>query len=158
MGSMDSLPLFHSWPLFDAAERLGLRAAPAAGSTILDSVRALASHQVGVWSCDLADNSLNWTGAVHRLFGLPEDEAVTRDFAASRYLPRSRVVMETLRSYAIEHRRGFTMDAMIRRADSEQRWMRLSAVPVISSGRVVRLTGTKQDVTAYYDGPGWQNV
>ncbi len=155
---MDSLPLFHSWPLFDAAERLGVHPVSVSGSAILDSIRALASHQVGVWSCDLSDNSLAWTGAVHRLFGLPEDEAVTRDFAASRYLPRSRVAMETLRAYAIEHRRGFTMDAMILRADGDKRWMRLSAVPVISGSRVVRLIGTKQDVTAHYDGPDWQAV
>ena len=158
MGAMDSLPLFHSWPLYDAAERLGMRAMSVPGSPILESVRALASHRVGVWSCDLADNRLSWTAAVHRLFGLPEDEPVTRDFAASRYLPRSRVAMETLRAYAIEHRRGFTMDAMILRADGDRRWMRLSAVPILSGGRVVRLTGTKQDVTAHYDGPDWQDV
>lgn len=155
---MDTLPLFHSWPLYDAPARLGLAGAGAGSEDIVASIGALATHDMGVWSCNLADNSLKWSGAVHRLFGLPEDEPVTRGFAVSRYLPGSRVAMETLRAYAIEHRRGFTLDALIVRADGDKRWMRLSAVPVVAQGKAVRLTGTKQDVTAAYDGPGWQAV
>ncbi len=152
---MDSLPLFHSWPLYDAPGRLGFAAER---GSLAESVAALATAEMGVWSCDLADDRLEWTGAVYRLFGLPEDEAITRDFALSRYVGGSRVAMETLRTHAIGHRRGFTMDALIVRADGDKRWMRLSALPVVVDNKVVRLTGTKRDVTAQYDGPGWQRL
>ncbi len=64
--------------------------------------------------------------------------------------------MEALRAHAIHHRRGFTLDAMLRRHDGEMRWMRLSTMPIVAEGKVVRLCGTKQDVTIEYDGPGWK--
>lgn len=59
--------------------------------------------------------------------------------------------MEMLRAYAIRHHRGFTFDAQIRPVGGDMRWMRLSAVPVLSEGKVVKLMGVKQDVTAAYE-------
>ena len=160
---MDSLPLFHSWPLYEALAKLGFSPSSDVDPNFAarlkstgTSEKTLAMQGVGVWACDLADEKLSWSPEVHQLFGLPEDEPVTRAFTASRYEAGSRRVMERLRAYAIEHRRGFTMDAMIRRADGDLRWMRLRAVPVLRDDKVVRLTGTKQDITAEYDGPGWR--
>ncbi len=154
---MDSLPLFHSWPLYDAPTRLGVRTAgfETAEGGALD---ALATPEIGIWACDLATETLSWSPAVHALFGLPQNERVTRPFAVSRYVKHSRMAMEIMRAYAIEHRRGFTLDAMIVRADGDKRWMRLCGMPVVAGGKVVRLTGTKQDVTVEYDGPGWQDL
>jgi len=112
------------------------------------------SAPIGVWNCHLADQALHWSPAVHALFALPADEPLVRSLVVSLYLPESRLQMEALRGYAIKHGRGFTLDAQIQRADGDRRWMRLSAVPIIDRGRVVRLAGTKQDVTAEYDGLG----
>jgi PAS domain-containing protein len=89
---------------------------------------------------------------VHDLFGLPRGEPVCRPLAVSLYMPDAREGMEQMRAYAIKHRRGFTMDARIRRPDGDIRWMRLSALPILVGARVMRLCGTKQDVTAEYDG------
>lgn len=112
---------------------------------------------IGLWSCDLIrDNALVWSPQVYELFALGQDEPLTRSAAVSCYVPRSRVAMEALRAHSIHHRRGFTLDAMLRRHDGEMRWMRLSAMPIVADGKVVRLCGTKQDVTSKYDGPGWQ--
>jgi len=135
-----SLILSHSWPIYEAAERIPLLARPGDATP------------VGRWTCLLETGALIWSPAVYALFGLPEDERLTRSLAVSLYLPESRRAMEELRAYAIKHRRGFTLDAQIRRPDGARRWMRLSALPVIDGRRVVRLTGGKQDVTAAYDG------
>jgi hypothetical protein len=51
--------------------------------------------------------------------------------------------MERLRSYAIRHKRGFTLDAEIRPVIGDNRWMRLIAVPIIEGDRAVRLHGLK---------------
>ena len=159
MSASDPLPLFHSWPLFDAASRMGLEGLNILGLPDVDTARLALREDIGVWSCDLANNDkLRWSPQVHRLFGIPEDEHLTRSLTVSLYAPRSRSAMEMLRSYAIQHRRGFTMDAMIRRPSGEARWMRLCAMPIISDGKVARLCGTKQDVTAEYDGPDWKSV
>ena len=155
----DSLPLFHSWPLFDAASRMGLDGLNIFGLPDVDTARLARQANIGVWSCDLQnDNALRWSSQVYALFGIPDGEHLTRSFAVSLYAPRSRAAMEMLRGYAIQHRRGFTIDAMIRRPSGEARWMRLSAMPIISEGKVVRLSGTKQDVTVEYDGPDWTSV
>lgn len=161
MSISDSLPLFHSWPLFDAAKRLGLDrfegvAAPEAD---WDGLYASARDRgVGIWACDLKDNALLWSPEIHELFAIPQDERLTRSLAVSCYAAHSRTAMEQLRAHAIDHCRGFTMDAMICRHDGEARWMRLSAMPLLAHGKAVRLFGTKQDVTAEYDGPDWKAV
>jgi PAS domain S-box-containing protein len=154
--AVSPLPLTHSWPLYEATLRLPLGNLVAA----LDDVQPppfypdpFAQMGIGIWQCDLKDNSLNWTAPVYELFGFPEGEPIERPLAASLYLPDTRIAMEELRAYAIRHRRGFTLDAQIRRPDGDVRWMRLSAIPVIEGRQVVRLCGTKQDVTQEYDGP-----
>lgn len=135
-----SLILSHSWPIYEAAERIPL------------SVRPDDAAPIGMWTCLLETGELIWSPPVYALFSLPEDERLTRSLAVSLYLPESRRAMEELRAYAIKHCRGFTLDAQIRQPDGARRWMRLTALPVIDGRRVVRLTGTKQDVTAAYDG------
>lgn len=161
MGTLDSLSLFHSWPLFDAEERIGRAQLDALGHMMREPdgrAGVLASTlETGLWSCDLMrDSRLRWSPQVYALFGLGLDEPLTRAAAVTCYAARSRAAMEALRAHAIHHRRGFTLDAMLRRHDGEMRWMRLSAMPVIADGKVVRLCGTKQDVTVEYDGPGWR--
>ncbi|HEY1124474.1 MAG TPA: PAS domain-containing protein [Sphingobium sp.] len=161
MGTLDSLSLFHSWPLFDAEERMGGAQLDALGQMMRESeddAGLAAMPDTGLWSCDLTrDNRLRWSPQVYALFGLGRDEPLTRAAAVNCYVPRSRAAMEALRAHAIHHRRGFTLDAMLRRHDGEMRWMRLCAMPIVSDGKVVRLCGTKQDVTAEYDGPGWRS-
>jgi PAS domain S-box-containing protein len=160
VGTVDSLSLFHSWPLFDAEERMGGTQLEALARLMREPQGASQLAQeadLGLWSCDLAkDNALVWSPQVYKLFGLGQDERLTRAAAVSCYVPRSRVAMEALRAYAIHHRRGFTLDAMLRRHDGETCWMRLSTMPVVADGKVVRLCGTKQDVTIEYDGAGWR--
>lgn len=112
----------------------------------------LEQQGVGLWSCDLETETLSWSTSVYDLFGLPAGERLVRALMVAMYEPQSRRAMENLRAHAIRHRRGFTLDAQIRRMDGDTRWMRLSAMPVLRVGKVVRLTGLKQDVTAVYDG------
>lgn len=160
MTPTEPLPLYHSWPLFEAVERLqlpdilpfaidGLPSPAAIGP--IDG--ALVARGIGIWECDLRDNRLSWSAGVFDLFGLPRDEPVSRPLAVSLYCPDSRTAMEQLRAYAIRHRRGFTVDAEIKRPDGDHRWMRLSAAPVLEGGKVVCLYGLKIDVSAEYDVP-----
>jgi hypothetical protein len=103
--------LSHSWPLFDQSRRFELGA-------ILDSaaidaitpakVGAIGDRHAGLWECDLADNSLIWSGGVYDIFGLPRGVEVSRVAAVSLYAENSRALMERLRAHAIKHRRGFT--------------------------------------------------
>lgn len=141
-----ALTLTNSWPIYEAPWRL-----PARGDV---SSRDLISPRqpVGQWSCNLPDEALKWSREVYAIFGLPVEERVTRSLTRSFYESRSRQAMEQLRAYALRHRRGFTLEARIRRVDGDMRWMRLIAAPVLCDGKIVRLAGTKQDITAEYEG------
>ena len=149
MKPTEPLPLHHSWPLFERERRFALGHAFAwPESAPMLSVgplpRELAAQGVGLWSCDLADNSLTWSAGVYDIFGLPRGARVRRDEAVALYAEESRAAMESLRAYAIKHRRGFTLDAELRPAQGGARWMRLVAVPVCDGRRVVGLHGVKK--------------
>ena len=142
----EPLALHHSWPLYEQGRHFELGrilnsvVTDIAGPTDLEE---LGFYHAGCWECDLADNSLIWSGGVYDLFGLPRDARVTREEVVALYSEESRNAMERLRAYAIEHKRGFTLDAEICPLSGGRRWMRLIAAPVCEGDRVVRLHGLK---------------
>jgi PAS domain-containing protein len=143
----EPLQLHHSWPLREEARRFEqgwILSSAAIDMLEPGEVGALAPSHAGYWECDLADNSLSWTGGIYDIFGLPRLARISRDDAAAFYVEESRAAMEKLRAHAIKHRRGFTLDAQVRAAATgERRWMRLVAAPVCKGGRVTRLRGIK---------------
>lgn len=135
--------MHHSWPLYDLRAHL---APVLLDPTIARNDAALAERGLGLWHCSLADSALNWTAGVYDIFGLERDIAVPRALSVSLYAPDSREAMERLRTYAIRHKRGFTLDVDINQADSVgQCAVRLIAAPVLDDGGiVVGLHGVKQ--------------
>lgn len=104
----------------------------------------LAPHHAGLFECDLADNSLIWSGGVYDLFGLERGSAISRDQILIHYCEDSRAKMERLRAHALRHLTGFTLDIELRlRAVAERRHVRLIAAPIAADGKAVRLHGVK---------------
>ncbi len=151
MIATEPLPLNHSWPLWMASRfDLGRIIESAAGT---DAAPPLETIDAGAWSCDLSDQQLTWSAPVKRLFGFtPEDAAPNRERVLRRYDEASRAAIERLRAYAIQHRRGFLLDAALRPVDGYRRWVRLVAIPVCQGSSVVRLAGYKADVSHLYRG------
>ncbi|WP_375197658.1 diguanylate cyclase [Sphingobium sp.] len=141
MRPTEPLPLHHSWPLYALREHL---APVMLDDRLARDDEALAERGLGLWHCNLADNSLNWTSGVYDIFGLERDMLVPRPLAVALYAPDSCAAMERLRAYAIRHRRGFTLDVDIRPADGGECAMRLIAAPIIEQNQVVALHGVKQ--------------
>ncbi|BBD01208.1 MULTISPECIES: diguanylate cyclase [Sphingobium] len=143
MRPIEPLPLHHSWPLYDLRAHL---APVLLDSSIARNDAALAERGLGLWHCDLSDNSISWTAGVYDIFGLERDSRVSRPLSASLYAPDSREAMERLRAYAIRHKRGFTLDVDIHQADGMGECaMRLIAAPVLNEvDDVIGLHGVKQ--------------
>jgi len=146
LSAFEYLPLDHSWPIYEQHRHFELGSI--LNSLVTDaippsSVGDLGVHHSGCWECDLADNSLTWSGGVYDIFGLPRGASISREEAVALYSEESRSKMEQLRAHAIRHRRGFTLDAEIRSVAGERRWMRLIGAPVFENDRVVRLHGLK---------------
>lgn len=143
MRPIEPLPLHHSWPLYDLREHL---APVMLDPSLARNDAALAERGLGLWHCDLADDSLTWTAGVYDIFGLERHISVPRALSVSLYAPDSREAMQRLRSYAIRHKRGFTLDVDIHQADGMgQCAMRLIAAPVLNDAQeVIGLHGVKQ--------------
>jgi len=138
--------LEHSWPLRDQPRHFELGHILSCVVTDVvepQEVGGLGIHHAGCWECDLFDDSLIWSGGVYDIFGLPRGVPISRDEAIALYREESRAKMERLRSYAIKHKRGFTLDVEVRTAAGQGRWMRLIAAPTCVDGRAIRLHGLK---------------
>lgn len=144
MKQLYPLPIHHSWALYERERHFALGQLFDYHSLDAEvATGARGARNIGEWSCDLADNRLDWSSEVYSIFGLPDGARVSRDEAVALYSEGSRAAMEKLRAYAIRHRRGFTLDAEIRPMQGERRWMRLIAAPVCAGDMVIKLQGLK---------------
>lgn len=109
---------------------------------------AAAPGVFGAWECRLPAQALSWTDGVYDLFGLARGSTLSRSMTLEHYREDSRREMERLRSEAIRTGRGFALDCRIRTPRGEDRWMRLLVGVGRENGRVTRIFGSKQDVTA----------
>jgi PAS domain-containing protein len=144
--NIDNPHLMRSWPLWDRSKHfeLGL----ILNSAITDAlppmeIGEVSAHHAGCWECNLINNSLIWSGGVYDLFGLPRGGNIDRKDVVPLYSVESRAAMESLRSYAIKHRRGFTLDVDIHPATGDRRRMRLITAPIVEGDVVVKLHGLK---------------
>lgn len=141
MRPTEPLPLHHSWPLDLLHEHLS---PVMLNPSLARNDVALAERGIGLWHCDLADDRLSWTAGVYDMFGFERGTPVARARSVARYAPESRVAMERLRTYAIRHRRGFTLDIDVHPVDGGQCALRLVAAPILQGDRVAGLHGVKQ--------------
>ena len=109
--------------------------------------RAAATAKIGLWECDLSNESLSWTNQVYDLFDLRRGSAIDRHSTLEHYAPASFTALVHARSKAIADRSGFNLDAEIVSAKGRRRWMRVTATVECNRGAPVRIFGMKQDIT-----------
>jgi PAS domain-containing protein len=142
-----AVTLLDCWPLLEQPRHFDL--GHVLNSSVIDAIAparlgGLSVHHSGVWQCDLSDDRLTWSGGVYDIFGLERGALVRREQAVAHYSEESRAKLERLRSHAIAHRLGFTIDVEIDAAAvGERRLVRVIAAPVCEGDRVVRLHGVK---------------
>lgn len=109
--------------------------------------RASEAARIGVWECDLPDNTLRWTDVVYDIFDLPRGSALDRDAIVKLYGQADAERLHQLRSAAIAGHHGFKLDARIVTARGNERWIRITATVECENGVPVRIFGIKQDIT-----------
>jgi diguanylate cyclase (GGDEF)-like protein len=109
--------------------------------------RASATARIGIWQCNLADNSLQWTNGVYDLFEIPRNTPVTRETIVALYTEESRQRMERARAEAIARCSDFSLDCEIITTSGKRRWMRLTGAVESRDGVAHRIFGMKQDIT-----------
>ncbi|PWK63183.1 diguanylate cyclase (GGDEF)-like protein [Aminobacter sp. AP02] len=109
--------------------------------------RSSAAARIGVWQCNLADQSLHWTDVVYDIFDLPRGSALIREEIVKCYTAASAAELHVRRSKGIEERTGFGLDAEIVTVKGNRRWIRITASVESEDGIAVRIFGMKQDIT-----------
>lgn len=103
---------------------------------------------IGAWECELATERLTWTSGVYDIFGYPMGNPLRRASIVDLYVEESRRNMELARAEVIRTGRPTSLDTEIITWRGERRWMRLSINAIGEAGRVARIFGAKQDITA----------
>jgi diguanylate cyclase (GGDEF)-like protein len=109
--------------------------------------RASETARIGIWECDLSDNSLSWSNGVYDLFEFPRGAKISREETLRCYSDASREAMERARAKAIAECSDFALDAEITTVLGRRRWMRLTGTVEAENGVAVRIFGMKQDIT-----------
>jgi hypothetical protein len=147
MNTVNPDVLGESWPLWEQSRHFELgHVLNSAITEALDPrvLGMIGPYHAGLWECDLADQSLIWSGGVYDLFGLERLAPVQREQVLAHYSQDSMIKLERLRAHSIANGVGFTLDAEIRAAAvGKNRRVRLIAAPVLTDGVAVRLHGLK---------------
>ena len=107
------LELSNSWPLYEQPQQFEL--GQILNSVAIDMVAPsavgdLSVQHAGCWECDLADQSLVWSGGIYDIFGLPRGARVTRAEAVGFYAEPSRAAMERGRENPLNPHAFFGLD------------------------------------------------
>ncbi len=120
--------------------------------TIVRSTQQLSDAQslarLGAWDYDPSARSVSLSAHALRLLGLDHGERQTLDEFLSLFLDE---YQDTLRAAMIEASvQGVPLDREVRALDTDRRtlWLRVVANPVKEAGRISRLGGIIQDITA----------
>ena len=108
---------------------------------------ASAAARLGVWECDLANESLEWSDGTYDLFDVPRGTPLIRERTLGFYEHDSLTTLQAVRSRAIRERRGFSLDAAIVTSKGNRRWIRIHATIDGAGNRPASIFGIKQDIT-----------
>ncbi|WP_051327166.1 response regulator [Desulfatibacillum aliphaticivorans] len=104
--------------------------------------------KVGGWEIDVATMDLRWTDVTYDIHEIPKAYKPTLEEAVSFFHEEDRPKLETAIKSAVENGEPYDMELRFTTAKGRQLWTHTKCSPVIENGRVVRLLGTFQDITA----------
>lgn len=103
--------------------------------------------RIGGWELDLPSMNLYWSQQTCRLFEVDSLEAPNVDVAISFYATEARPVIRAALEHAILSGTGYELELPVITAKGRRFWARSQASAIVTDGKVVKLTGTFQDIT-----------
>lgn len=111
-----------------------------------DLSRAQAVGQIGSWRLDIRRNQLEWSDETHRIFGIPEDIAMTYDTFLSAVHPEDKEYVDKKWKAALEGK-PYDIEHRITVGD-DIKWVREKAeLEFDKRGTLIGGFGTVQDIT-----------
>ncbi|MBP1907945.1 PAS domain S-box protein [Methanolobus bombayensis] len=112
---------------------------------LLDEVGDIA--KIGGWEFDVSTGEGTWTPEVARIHGLDPDDPTSKDVGLSFFVSESKEKIQTAIRDAIEKAQPYDLELELISADGVNKWVRTLGRPVLEDGKVVKLTGSMQDIT-----------
>jgi signal transduction histidine kinase/sensor domain CHASE-containing protein len=111
----------------------------------LNEVSSIA--HIGGWDIDISSGKSTWTPEMARIHDVDPDIDPNVEFCMNFYLPASRHTIEKAFRNAIDNGMPYDLELEIVSAKGVRKWVRSLGQPVIENGKVVKLTGSIQDIT-----------
>ncbi len=104
--------------------------------------------KVGGWSFDPATGEGLWTDEVARIHGLDPTTATNKDLGLRFYPGESRQRIEAAVKAAVDNGEPYDLELEFISARGEHKWVRTICRPLLEDGKVMRVRGAFQDITA----------
>ena len=142
----DGRPHWMAGTHMDITERKQAEVALRASQSLLDRTGRIGG--VGGWEYDLAAKTLTWTDQTCRIHDMPPGHRPTLDEALAGYESHSRALIDQAARHCIATGEGFDLELPLTTATGRRIWVRAAGEAERADGRVVRLVGAIQDITA----------
>ncbi|MEM9146126.1 MAG: ATP-binding protein [Pseudomonadota bacterium] len=103
---------------------------------------------IGGWEFDIGTDSLFWDQTTKSIHEVPRWYEPTADAALAYYTPESRPAIAEAIKACTERSLPFDLELEMVTASGRRIWVRATGQPVVEHGRVRRLSGAMQDITA----------
>jgi PAS domain S-box-containing protein len=103
---------------------------------------------VGGWEFDLGSGKVTWSSQTYRMFELDSDYEPQADTQLVYYAAEGRTAIETAMAECIECGTAWDLELPAATAKGRPIWVRSIGSPEREDGRIVRILGAVQDVTA----------
>ncbi|MFO7324852.1 MAG: ATP-binding protein [Pseudomonadota bacterium] len=104
--------------------------------------------QVGGWQFDPVTGEGAWTAEIARIHGLEMDVKPSREMGLQFYRPADRERITAAIGKSVKDGTPYDLELELVSAQGEHKWVRTISRPVLQDGRVVRMRGAMQDITA----------
>ncbi|MEI7552336.1 MAG: transporter substrate-binding domain-containing protein, partial [Verrucomicrobiota bacterium] len=103
---------------------------------------------IGAWELDAATMQLVWSLEVWRIHELDPSTALTIDQTIAYFSAEVRPAVQAALAAALEHGTSFDLEVPLVTAKGRRIWVRTVGVAAREEGKVVRLSGALQEITA----------
>ncbi|MBY0113933.1 MAG: PAS domain-containing protein [Phycisphaerales bacterium] len=107
--------------------------------------------RVGGWMYDVLADQITWSDEVKRLHEVPLDFVPNVDIGISFYPGAAATTIRTIFKAALEEAKPFSVELPFRTAKGRDLWIRTIGQPISENGRVIRVVGAFQDITATHE-------
>ena len=128
------------------AERRKAESALKEREALLNATGTMA--KVGGWELDVDTLQVSWTEQTYRIHEVPLDYKPPLEEALNFYHPDDRKKLSDAITLALEQGEPYDMEIRFITAKGSQLWTRTKCIPELIDGKVVKLKGTFQDITA----------